>query len=61
MMMTISAGAAMGMSKAQKFNTGSATESELVDVYDALPDILWGKYFLKAQGHIIDHNVLVQD
>ena len=51
----------MSMSKAQKLNTGSSTESELVGVHDALPDILWGKYFLEAQGHKIDHNVLLQD
>ena len=61
MMMTLGAGAAMSMSKAQKLNTGSSTESELVGVHDALPDILWGKYFLEAQGHKIDHNVLLQD
>ena len=61
MMMTLGAGAAIRMSKSQKLNTGSSTESGLVGVYDALPDILWGKYFLEAQGHKIDHNVLLQD
>ena len=60
-MMTLGAGACMSMSKAQKLNTASSTESELVGVHDALPDILWGKYFLEAQGHKIDHNVLLQD
>ena len=45
MMMTLGAGAAMSMSKAQKLNTGSSTESELVGVHDCLPDILRGKYF----------------
>ena len=61
MMMTLGAGAAVSMSKVQKLNTGSSTESELVGVYDCLPDILWGKYFLEAQGHVIDHNILLQD
>ena len=61
MMMTLGAGACMSMSKAQKLNTGSSMESELVGVHDALADILWGKYFLEAQGHKIDHNVLLQD
>ena len=60
-MMTLGAGAAMSMSKAQKLNTGSSTESELVGVPDCLPDILWGKYLLEAQGHVIDHNILLQD
>ena len=58
MMMTLGAGAAMSMSKAQKLNIGSSTESELVGVHDCLPDILWGKYFLEAQGHVIDRNIL---
>ena len=61
MMMTLGAGACMSMSKAQKLNTASLTESELGGVHDALADILWGKYFLEAQGHKIDHNVLLQD
>ena len=61
MMMTLGAGAAMSMSRAHKLNTKSSTEAELVGVYDALPDILWGKYFIEAQGHVIDHNVLLQD
>ena len=46
MMMTIGAGASMSMSKVQKLNTKSSTEAELVGVYNALPDILWGKYFI---------------
>ena len=50
MMMTLRAGASMSMSKAHKLNTKNLTEAELVGVYDALPDILWGKYFLEAQG-----------
>ena len=49
----------MAMSKAHKLNTKSSTEAELVGVYDALPDILWGKYFLEAQGYKIDHNILL--
>ena len=61
MMMTLGAGEAMRMSKAQKLNTGSSTESELVGVHDCLPDILWGKYLLEAQRHAIDHNILLQD
>ena len=61
MMMTLGAGAAMSMSKAQKLNTGSSTESELVGVHDCLPDILWGKCCVEAQGHVIDHNILLQD
>ena len=59
--MTLGAGKSMAMSKAHKLNTKSSTEAELVGVYDALPDILWRKYFLEAQGYKIEHNVLLQD
>ena len=51
----------MSMYKAHKLNTKSSTEAELVGVYDALRDILWGKYVLEAQGYVIKHNVLLQD
>ena len=61
MMMALGTGASMAMSKAHKLNTKSSTEAELVGVYDALPDILWGKYFLEAQGYKINHNILLQD
>ena len=50
MMMTLGAGASMAMSKAHKLNTKRSTEAELVGVYDALPDMFGGKYFLEAQG-----------
>ena len=61
MMMTLGAGASISMSKSQKLNKKSSTKAELVGVYDALPDILWGKYFIKDRGHVVDHNVLLQD
>ena len=59
--MTLGAGVSMSMSKAHKINTKRSTEAEPVGVYDALPDILWGKYFLEAQGYKVEHNVLLQD
>ena len=61
MMITLEAGVSMSMSRAHKLNTKNSTKAELVGVYNALPDILWGKSFLEAQGHVIDHNVLLQD
>ena len=48
MMMTLGTGASMSMSKAHKLNTKSSTETELVGVYDAIRDILWGKCFFVA-------------
>jgi len=34
----------------QKLNTRISTEAELVGVYDAMPQMLWTKKFLTAQG-----------
>ena len=61
MMMTRGAGVAMNMSKGHKISMKSSTESEVVGIDDALPDILWGKNFLEAHGHAVGHNILLQD
>ena len=61
MMMSLGKGATMSMSRGQKLDTKSSTESELVRIDDALPQILWGKYFIEAQGYTAEHNILLQD
>ena len=45
----------------QKLVTRSSTESEVVGVYDVLPQILWTKKFLEEQGVRIKETVLYQD
>ena len=45
----------------QKLNTRSSTEAEVVATYDALPMILWTRYFLKEQGYEISESILFQD
>ena len=35
----------------QKLNTKSSTEVELDGVIDFLPQVLWTRYFLEAQGY----------
>ena len=45
----------------QKLITRSSTESEVVGVYDVLPQILWTKKFLEEQGVRIKETVLYQD
>ena len=45
----------------QKLVTWSSTESEVVGVYDVLPQILWTKKFLEDQGVNIKETVLYQD
>ena len=44
-----------------KLNTGSSTEAELVGIDDALKSIMWGLYFIKAQGYEVTNNILIQD
>ena len=45
-MITMGACVAMSMSKAHNINIKSSTESEVVGIDDALPDILWGTSIL---------------
>ena len=45
----------------QRLVAGSSTESELVGVYDVLPQILWTKQFLEEQGWLDSATVVYQD
>jgi hypothetical protein len=45
----------------QKLNTKSSTEAELVGVNDVMPQILWTRYFLEAQGYGIKDSIINQD
>mmetsp|Transcript_11188 Transcript_11188/g.23594 ORF Transcript_11188/g.23594 Transcript_11188/m.23594 type:complete len:249 (+) Transcript_11188:341-1087(+) len=59
--MTLGKGMPLTMSKKQKINGKSSTESELIAVDDALPQILWTRYFLECQGYEVKHNIIYQD
>ena len=48
-------------SKKQKINTKSSTEAELVGASDFLPQALWTRHFLEAQGYDISQNLFYQD
>jgi hypothetical protein len=48
--MSMGTGAALSSSRKQKLNTKSSTEAELVGIDDVLPQALWTKYFMEAQG-----------
>ncbi len=61
MMMSFGKGAAMSILYRQKLNAQSSNEAELIGIDDALPYIMWGLYFIEAQGYEVDHNVLYQD
>jgi hypothetical protein len=45
----------------QKLNTKSSTEAEFVGASDYLPNTVWTKFFLEAQGYTMESNILAQD
>jgi hypothetical protein len=53
-------GAVQSISRKQKLNTRSSTESELVRVDDVSVMILWTKLFLEEQAYDINSNILYQ-
>jgi hypothetical protein len=59
--MTFGKGMVNGASSAQKINTTSSTEAEVVAVHDNMPAILWTKYFMDAQGYPMQPSVVHQD
>ena len=59
--MTFGRGAVQSLSRKQKLNTKSSTESELVGADDGSVLILWTKLFMEAQGYMIRKNILYQD
>ena len=61
MMMSLGKGATMSFSRSQKLNGRSSTEAELIGLDDAIPNILWARYFLEAQGYDVTQNIMYQD
>ena len=59
--LSLGKGTLYAMSTRQKINTKSSMEAELVGVDEALPNIIWTKNFLEAQGCTVDDNVVYQD
>ena len=54
-------GSIISIPKKQKLNTKSSTEAELIGADNAMPQMLWTRYFLEAQGYGINENILYQD
>ena len=50
-LMTLGKGAIYGTSTRQKINTKCSTEAELVGLNNVMPQVLWTRYFLEAQGY----------
>jgi hypothetical protein len=59
--MSLGIGGFIPKSGKQKLNTKSSTEAELVGASDYLPNTVWTKMFLEAQGYKIEENYLEQD
>lgn len=54
-------GALLCKSSKQKLNTKSSTEAEVVGASDYLPNTMWTKMFMEAQGHKISECFFEQD
>ena len=59
--MTMGRGFPLDKSTKHKLNTRSSTESEIVAVDDLIPQILWTRLFMRAQGFKVRDNILYQD
>jgi hypothetical protein len=59
--MTMGRGFPLDKSTKHKLNTRSSTESEIVAVNDLIPQILWARLFMRAQGIEVRDNILYQD
>ena len=60
-MMSMARGYLYYASNKQKTNTKILTEAELVGVDDLMPQILWMRYLLEAQGMKVSDNFVYQD
>ena len=59
--LSLGKGAVYATSIKQKINTKSSTEAEFVGVDNLMPQILWTKLFLNAQGFKVSNNIIYQD
>ena len=60
-LLSMGKGTVYGTSKVHKMMTRSTTEAELVTIYDLLPQILWTRHFLDAQGWDVEDSIVHQD
>ena len=59
--MTMGKGSIFSTAGGQKLVARSSTESELIAVYDVMPQVLWTVHFLTAQGHEVKDTIVYQD
>ena len=54
-------GVLLAMSTKQKLNTKSSTEAEVVGASDYLPNCIWTRMFMEAQGYKMEESIYYQD
>jgi hypothetical protein len=59
--MTLGKGAVISSSNKMKCSSKSSTQTELIALYDKLPDVIWTRYFVECQGYNIDKCTIFQD
>jgi hypothetical protein len=60
--LSLGRGFPIASSMKQKLNTRSLTpETEVVGVDDFMPAICWSRYFMEAQGYVIQDNIVLKD
>ena len=59
--MTMGRGYPLDTSTKHKLNSRNSTESEIIAVNNLIPQILWMRLFMKAQGNKVRDNILYQD
>ena len=58
-MMTVCKGARISVSRKHKLTVGSSTELERINIANLLGIMMWGKYFMEAQGYTIKNNAFL--
>lgn len=59
--MSLGKGSILPASIRQKINTKSSTKAKLVAVADMMPQVLWTRHFLEAQGYKLGKSIIYQD
>ena len=54
-------GSVYSTSTGQRINSTSSTEAETIGMHEVLPQILWTRYFLEAQGYGVKESIIYQD
>ena len=59
--LSLGKGTVYATSTGQKINSTSSTKAETIAIHEVLPQILWTRYFLEAQGYGVEESIIYQD